>query len=163
MNYINRSYSMSTFPGAILYGGDYNPEQWLEDIWRDDMRLMKVANVTMVTINVFSWALLEPAPDHYQFEQCPGEDVDRDHCHIRHFHQAHIIAPYIFKPLFGIIVAAVENGAGKCGHRVTPVDIVHRLGRASRRASCNACSTSAEMRARICAAHASSQRPCSSS
>ena len=30
---------------------------------------MKVARVNMVTINVFSWALLEPAPDEYSFEQ----------------------------------------------------------------------------------------------
>ena len=25
----------------ILYGGDYNPEQWPEDIWEEDMRLFK--------------------------------------------------------------------------------------------------------------------------
>ena len=53
----------------ILYGADYNPEQWSEPIWLDDMRLMKLANVNMVSINIFSWALLEPAPDHYQFDQ----------------------------------------------------------------------------------------------
>ena len=23
----------------ILYGGDYNPEQWPEDVWQEDMRL----------------------------------------------------------------------------------------------------------------------------
>jgi beta-galactosidase len=57
------------FPSAILYGADYNPEQWPESVWREDMRLMNVARVNMVTINVFSWALLEPAPDEYSFEQ----------------------------------------------------------------------------------------------
>ncbi len=57
------------FPTAILYGADYNPEQWPESVWLDDMRLMKLASVNMVSINIFSWATLEPAPDRYQFDQ----------------------------------------------------------------------------------------------
>ncbi len=57
------------FPVTILYGGDYNPEQWPEDVWLEDMRLMKLANVNMASINIFSWASLEPAPEHYQFSQ----------------------------------------------------------------------------------------------
>jgi beta-galactosidase len=60
---------MPTFPGSILYGGDYNPEQWSEEVWRDDMRLMQLAHVNMATINVFSWAMLEPVPERYQFDQ----------------------------------------------------------------------------------------------
>lgn len=24
----------------VLYGGDYNPEQWPEEIWEEDMRLL---------------------------------------------------------------------------------------------------------------------------
>jgi beta-galactosidase len=56
-------------PGKILYGGDYNPEQWSQDIWLEDMRLMKLAGVNMVSINIFSWAILEPRPDHYHFDQ----------------------------------------------------------------------------------------------
>jgi len=58
-----------SFPTTILYGADYNPEQWPEGIWLDDMRLMKLADVNMASINIFSWALLEPQPDHYHFEQ----------------------------------------------------------------------------------------------
>ncbi len=57
------------FPSTILYGADYNPEQWPESVWQEDMRLMKVARVNIVTINVFSWALLELAPDEYTFGQ----------------------------------------------------------------------------------------------
>src|SRR5580765_7884029 len=59
------------FPLAdkILYGGDYNPEQWSQDIWPEDMRLMKLAGVNMVSINIFSWAILEPRPDQYHFGQ----------------------------------------------------------------------------------------------
>lgn len=25
----------------FYYGGDYNPEQWDESVWKEDMRLMK--------------------------------------------------------------------------------------------------------------------------
>ncbi|MGW8992904.1 beta-galactosidase [Streptomyces zhihengii] len=48
--------------GRILFGGDYNPEQWPEEIWEDDVRLMKEAGVTSVTVGVFSWARIEPRP-----------------------------------------------------------------------------------------------------
>ena len=44
----------------ILYGGDYNPEQWPEEIWKEDMRLFKLAHIDVVTLNVFSWAALQP-------------------------------------------------------------------------------------------------------
>ena len=57
------------FPTMLLYGADYNPEQWPESIWPDDIRLMKLAHVNMVSINIFSWALLEPAPGHFEFNQ----------------------------------------------------------------------------------------------
>ena len=40
----------------ILYGGDYNPEQWPEEIWEEDMRMFKLAHIDVVTLNVFSWA-----------------------------------------------------------------------------------------------------------
>jgi len=56
-------------PGKILYGGDYNPDQWSPDVWREDMRLMKLAGVNMVSINIFSWVTLEPRPDQYHFDQ----------------------------------------------------------------------------------------------
>ena len=58
-----------SFPQVILYGADYNHEQWPESTWLDDMRLMKLAHVNMVSINIFSWAMLEPQPDHYRFDQ----------------------------------------------------------------------------------------------
>ncbi|ADI06542.1 beta-galactosidase [Streptomyces bingchenggensis BCW-1] len=48
--------------GRILYGGDYNPEQWPRSVWREDVRLMREARVTTATVGVFSWARLEPRP-----------------------------------------------------------------------------------------------------
>lgn len=53
----------------VLYGGDYNPEQWLEEIWEEDMRLFKLAGIDEVTLNVFSWAALQPSEDTYNFEK----------------------------------------------------------------------------------------------
>lgn len=40
----------------ILYGGDYNPNQWPEEIWAEDMRIFRDAHINSATINVFSWA-----------------------------------------------------------------------------------------------------------
>ncbi|WP_030603110.1 beta-galactosidase [Streptomyces achromogenes] len=51
----------------LAFGGDYNPEQWPESVWREDVRLMREAGVTMVSVGIFSWALLEPAPGEYDF------------------------------------------------------------------------------------------------
>jgi beta-galactosidase len=51
----------------LLYGGDYNPDQWTEDVWKEDMRLFRKAGVNLVTLPVFSWAKLEPAEGVYEF------------------------------------------------------------------------------------------------
>jgi beta-galactosidase len=53
---------------AIYYGGDYNPDQWPEEIWQEDMRLFKQAGINIVTLPVFSWAKLQPAEDTYNFQ-----------------------------------------------------------------------------------------------
>jgi beta-galactosidase len=54
------------FP-TFRYGGDYNPEQWPEAVWADDVRLMRGASVTTATVGVFSWAKIEPRPGEYDF------------------------------------------------------------------------------------------------
>ncbi|MGW2822407.1 beta-galactosidase [Streptomyces sp. NPDC001443] len=51
----------------LAFGGDYNPEQWPESVWHEDVRLMREAGVTMVSVGIFSWALLEPAPGVHDF------------------------------------------------------------------------------------------------
>ncbi|QNP68792.1 beta-galactosidase [Streptomyces roseirectus] len=51
----------------LAFGGDYNPEQWPETVWQEDVRLMREAGVTMVSVGIFSWALLEPARGAYDF------------------------------------------------------------------------------------------------
>lgn len=51
----------------LWYGGDYNPEQWPQAVWSDDVRLMKRANVTVATVGVFSWGLLETSDGEFDF------------------------------------------------------------------------------------------------
>ncbi|MGW6645731.1 beta-galactosidase [Streptomyces iakyrus] len=51
----------------LAFGGDYNPEQWPESVWQEDVRLMREAGVTMVSVGIFSWALLEPSPGRHDF------------------------------------------------------------------------------------------------
>lgn len=51
----------------FIYGGDYNPEQWTPEVWREDFRLMQEAGVNLVTLAVFAWAKLEPAPGKFDF------------------------------------------------------------------------------------------------
>lgn len=62
---------MKTFwnHNKIAYGGDYNPEQWPREVWDDDMRLFKKAHIDIVTLNVFSWASIQPSEDVYDFDR----------------------------------------------------------------------------------------------
>jgi beta-galactosidase len=52
---------------GLLFGGDYNPEQWPQEVWRDDIRLMKLAGVNTVTVGVFAWSSIEPEEGRYEF------------------------------------------------------------------------------------------------
>jgi beta-galactosidase len=60
------SHRWPDIPG-LLYGGDYNPEQWPEEVWVEDVRLMREAGVNLVSLGIFSWALLEPRQGSYDF------------------------------------------------------------------------------------------------
>lgn len=53
----------------ILYGGDYNPNQWTRDIWDKDMEYFKDARINSATINVFSWAKIQPSEEEYNFAE----------------------------------------------------------------------------------------------
>ena len=58
-----------TLPGSsFLFGGDYNPEQWDEQTWVEDVRLMQQAGVNAATVGVFSWSRLEPSPGTFTFD-----------------------------------------------------------------------------------------------
>lgn len=54
---------------VVLYGGDYNPEQWPKEIWKEDLRLFDLAGINSATVNVFSWAKLQPSEEEYNFAE----------------------------------------------------------------------------------------------
>ena len=66
-------------PG-IAYGADYNPEQWPRETWAEDVRLMREAGVTVATVGVFSWALLEPEQGRFELDWL-AEVIDLLHEH----------------------------------------------------------------------------------
>lgn len=51
----------------IWFGGDYNPDQWPEDVWKEDMTYMVKAGVNIVSLAIFSWAKLEPEEGVFDF------------------------------------------------------------------------------------------------
>ncbi|PWI12776.1 beta-galactosidase [Streptomyces sp. Act143] len=63
---------------GLAFGGDYNPEQWDEPVWKEDDTLMRRARVNLATMGVFSWALLEPDEGRYDFAWLDAH-IDRLH------------------------------------------------------------------------------------
>jgi len=59
----------SMVPGVdlMIFGGDYNPEQWPRETWHEDVALMREAGVNLVSVAVFAWALLEPREGEFEF------------------------------------------------------------------------------------------------
>ena len=57
------------FP-KMLHGGDYNPDQWLDypEILKQDIELLKKADINSVSIGIFAWAKLEPEEGVYDFD-----------------------------------------------------------------------------------------------
>ena len=56
---------------AFLYGGDYNPEQWIREkdtVWKKDMELARRAGINTLSVGIFSWSMLEPEEGEYRFE-----------------------------------------------------------------------------------------------
>ena len=51
----------------LEYGADYNPDQWPREVWDDDVRRMREAGVTIVSLAIFSWARIEPSAGEYDF------------------------------------------------------------------------------------------------
>ncbi|MGR6917089.1 beta-galactosidase [[Actinomadura] parvosata] len=54
-------------PDGIAYGGDWNPEQWPEQTWEQDVALMREAGVNRVSVGIFSWSSIEPVEGVFDF------------------------------------------------------------------------------------------------
>ena len=52
---------------GIAFGGDYNPDQWSEETWDDDVCLMKKAGVNTVALAIFSWDRVQPQENRWDF------------------------------------------------------------------------------------------------
>ncbi|WP_203579935.1 beta-galactosidase [Microbacterium hibisci] len=52
----------------MLYGADYNPDQWPEEVWDEDVRLMQEAGVNIVSLGIFAWSRIQPAEDVWDFD-----------------------------------------------------------------------------------------------
>lgn len=65
---------------GLLYGGDYNPEQWTPDVWAEDARLMRQAGVNLASVGIFAWSALEPEPGTYTLDWL-AEVIDLLHDH----------------------------------------------------------------------------------
>ena len=51
----------------LLFGGDYNPEQWDAQVRAEDAALMRRAGVNLVTLGIFGWGRVEQTPGEYDF------------------------------------------------------------------------------------------------
>lgn len=54
-------------PQRFWFGGDYNPDQWPEEIWDEDIRLMQQAKVNVVSLGIFSWSNIQPSESRWNF------------------------------------------------------------------------------------------------
>lgn len=53
--------------GGFAYGADYNPEQWDESTWAEDVKLMTEAGVNLVSLGIFGWATIQPEAARFEW------------------------------------------------------------------------------------------------
>jgi len=58
---------ISTKIPKMIYGGDYNPEQYDRETMLEDMRLFRKANIDFVRVNIFAWATSQKDEVTYDF------------------------------------------------------------------------------------------------
>lgn len=61
------SRSLTDRLGGLAFGGDHNPEQWDEAVWKEEDELMRRARGNLATVGVLSWSLMEPEDGRYDF------------------------------------------------------------------------------------------------
>jgi beta-galactosidase len=52
---------------ALLMGADWYPEQWPEERWETDLRMMEAAHLNVARIAEFAWSRMEPADGQFDF------------------------------------------------------------------------------------------------
>ncbi len=96
----------------MLYGADYNPDQWSEDVWDDDIRLMREAGVNIVSLGIFSWSKIQPTEHEWDFAWLDTV-IDKLHAGGIHVNLATATAspPPWASATYPDILPADENGA----------------------------------------------------
>jgi beta-galactosidase len=57
------------YPSSRLHlGAAYYPEHWPEDRWSEDIRLMRMAGLTVARLGEFAWSTMEPTAGEFHFE-----------------------------------------------------------------------------------------------
>ena len=57
------------YPSSQLHlGAAYYPEHWPEDRWSEDIRLMRMAGLTVARLGEFAWSTMEPTAGEFHFE-----------------------------------------------------------------------------------------------
>lgn len=64
----------------MLFGGDYNPDQWPAETLQEDVRLFKAAGINSATVGIFAWSRLEPRPGRYEWGWL-DDVIERLHAH----------------------------------------------------------------------------------
>jgi len=53
---------------ALLMGADWYPEQWPEERWETDLRMMEAAHLNVSRIAEFAWSRMEPSEGRFDFD-----------------------------------------------------------------------------------------------
>jgi beta-galactosidase len=59
---------ISTKISKMIFGGDYNPEQYDRETMYEDMRMFKKAKIDFVRVNIFAWATSQKDEVSYDFQ-----------------------------------------------------------------------------------------------
>lgn len=103
----------------ILYGGDYNPNQWPKEIWQEDMTLFRKAGINSATINVFSWAKIQPAEETFYFDELDEiiEMLSQENCEIVLATATGALPAWMFKRYPEVARTDIEGRQHKFGQR----------------------------------------------
>jgi beta-galactosidase len=68
------------FQQGLWHGGDWNPDQWLDQpaVLDEDLRLMAAARCRVFSLGVFSWTALQPEPGRFTMDWL-ADALDRLH------------------------------------------------------------------------------------
>lgn len=103
----------------VLYGGDYNPEQWERSIWNEDMEIFKNVAINTASINIFAWSKLQPSEEVYDFSELDAivEMLTKENMSIILATSTAAMPAWLFKKYPEVARATYEGLTNKFGSR----------------------------------------------